>query len=69
MPIPLIITKVSDGTIILANESLGKLFNISVTKAIGKKTPNFYHNPNDRDKLLKVFFKNGFVDNYEEIHF
>jgi len=65
VPIPLIITKVSDGTIILANESLGKLFNISVTKSIGKKTPNFYYNPNDRDKLLKTFFKNGFVDNYE----
>lgn len=66
-PIPLIITKVSDSTIILANESLSKLFNIPVTKAIGNKTPDFYYNPDDRDKLLKTFFKNGFVDNYEII--
>jgi len=64
-PIPFTIAKVSDGTLLMANESLGKLFDIPVTDIIGKKTPYFYHNLNDRDKLLKAFSKKGYLDNYE----
>ena len=64
-PIPLVLTKVSDGIVIMANESLGKLFKISVSEAIGQKSPDFYHNDKKRKSLLDTVAKDGYVDNYE----
>lgn len=66
-PIPMVITKVSEGIIIMANESLGKLFKISLSDAIGQKSPDFYSNSQDRKKILKILMKDGVVDNYELI--
>ncbi|MDM8161562.1 PAS domain S-box protein [Labilibaculum sp. K2S] len=64
-PIPMVITKVSEGIILMANESLGKLFKISLSDAIGQKSPDFYSNSQDRKKLFKILMKDGVVDNYE----
>ncbi len=66
-PIPLVITKTSDGVVIMANESLGKLFKISVSEAIGQKSPDFYQNRNERQSLLNAVIKDGYVDNFELI--
>ncbi|WP_461631477.1 PAS domain S-box protein [Labilibaculum euxinus] len=64
-PIPMVITKVSEEIIIMANESLGKLFKISLSDAIGQKSPDFYSNSQDQKKLFKILMKDGVVDNYE----
>ncbi len=64
-PIPLFITKVNSGEVVMANDSLGKLFKVPVTEAIGKRSPDFYHNIEDRNILLQTVKKNGYVDNYE----
>ncbi|MBI9034581.1 MAG: PAS domain S-box protein [Bacteroidales bacterium] len=64
-PVPIVLTKINDGVVIMANERLGKLFKISVTEAIGQKSPDYYHNIKDRDSLLKAVMVDGYVDNYE----
>lgn len=64
-PVPFTIAKTSDGTLLMANESLSKLFDIPIKDIIGKKTPDFYYDLNDRNILLKAFFKNGFLNDYE----
>jgi PAS domain S-box-containing protein len=64
-PVPLLISKVSDGTIIMANERLGELFQILVEDLIGKKSPHFYYNPDDRKELLKDITKDGYVNDRE----
>ncbi|RXQ97427.1 PAS domain S-box protein [Ancylomarina salipaludis] len=66
-PVPIVISKLSEGIIVMANESLGKLFRISLSDAIGQKTPDFYANPEDRNKLVEKLMKDGIVDNYEII--
>jgi len=67
-PVPLLLTRVSDGIVILANKLLGELFNISITEAIGKKSPDYYVNSDDRNEILKVLTKDGSLYN-REIHF
>lgn len=64
-PVPIVLTKVNDGVVIMANDNLGKLFKISVSEATGQKSPDFYHNKKDRDTLLKAVITDGYVNNYE----
>ncbi|WP_321288465.1 CHASE domain-containing protein [uncultured Sunxiuqinia sp.] len=64
-PIPFVLTKISDGVVIMANKSLGKLFKISVSEVIGQKSLDFYHSKKERDSLLDIVAKDGYVDNYE----
>ncbi|MBA4408957.1 MAG: hypothetical protein C0397_05995 [Odoribacter sp.] len=67
-PVPLVLTRLSDGIIILANKQLGKLFSISTTEAIGKKSSDFYVNPDDRYEIIEALAKNGSL-NEREMHF
>ncbi|MCZ4695226.1 PAS domain S-box protein [Ancylomarina euxinus] len=64
-PVPMVISKLSEGIIVMANESFGKLFKISLLNVIGQKTPDFYANPDDRKKIVKKLIKDGFINNYE----
>ncbi|NJN93281.1 MAG: PAS domain S-box protein, partial [Anaerolineales bacterium] len=68
-PIPVVISRVSDGTILQANEHLARLFglpaDLSPHQLVGQQTPNFYNSPADREKLLKSLKKEGYVRNYE----
>ena len=64
-PVPLSLTRLSDGVIVLANKLLGELFLISTTEAIGKKSPNYYVNPNDRNEIVQALANDGFLNNYE----
>jgi PAS domain S-box-containing protein len=64
-PFPLLISRVSDGTVLYANDNLGAYVNVKAAELIGKKTPDFYANPNDRQALLEEVKRAGRVSNYE----
>ncbi|SMO90823.1 PAS domain S-box-containing protein [Saccharicrinis carchari] len=64
-PVPMILSKMDNMEVIIANETFGKLFKISVSETIGQKLPYFYHNEKDQISLLRAVRTMGFVDNYE----
>ncbi|MCZ4319883.1 CHASE domain-containing protein [Aequorivita viscosa] len=64
-PVPMILNRINDGVVLMANEAFGKLFNISASQTIGQKLPDFYPNIADRDALLNTVITKGFVDKAE----
>jgi PAS domain S-box-containing protein len=64
-PIPLIVSKISDGKILFVNEHLANLFGYEVKQLMNQKTPDFYYNPDDRDVIVDKLNKEGFVRNHE----
>ncbi len=51
-PVPMMITRIHDGMIMMANEGAEKLLGIRKVDLIGKKTPESYFSKNERVKIL-----------------
>jgi PAS domain S-box-containing protein len=64
-PIPTIISRLEDGTILYANEELADLVGLTAEELIGRKTPDFYYNPGDRDVVIKSLDRDGYLRNFE----
>lgn len=64
-PIPLIVSKISDGTIFFVNEHLATLIGYETKNLMNQKTPDFYYNPHDRDIIINKLNKEGFVRSHE----
>ena len=64
-PVPLVLSRLSDGVVVLANKLLVELFHISTTEIIGKKSPDYYVNPDDRNEILKALVNDGSLINHE----
>jgi PAS domain S-box-containing protein len=64
-PVPLIITRISDGTILFANEHLGDLVGLPYKEMVGRKSPDFYHDPNQRAEVLLHLQRDGELKNFE----
>jgi len=59
------ITRRSDGIILHANALLGDLLALQSEQVIGRRTPEFYYHPADRETLLGLVKKDGFVRDHE----
>ncbi|MEG4940013.1 ATP-binding protein [Microcoleus sp. F4-D5] len=64
-PVPVLVSRLSDGLILYANAQLASLLNMPLEELIGSSTPDFYVNPSDRPKIIEEITKNGYVKNYE----
>ncbi|MBD1937991.1 PAS domain-containing sensor histidine kinase [Microcoleus sp. FACHB-68] len=64
-PIPIIISRASDGVILYANEQLSLMLGLGTEQFIGRRAPDFYDNPADREALLELVKKDEVVYNYE----
>lgn len=64
-PVPMFLSKLSDGTIIKANKNLIDLLEMPADEVIGQTTPNFYVNLEDRKNLLTKLIEDGRLDQYE----
>ena len=64
-PFPLVISRVSDGTVLYANDRLATLVGLTAEELIGNRTPAFYADPEDRKALLAELEKAGRVMDYE----
>ncbi len=64
-PIPILISRLSDGTVLYANDRLGPMFGLRTADLIGGITPDFYFDPDDRQSLLERVQREGQVNNYE----
>ncbi len=65
-PVPLIISRISDSTILYANTQSAITFGFSDTEALmGHKAKDLYNNPAERKNILDILAQNGHVSNYE----
>lgn len=64
-PFPLIISRISDGRVLYANDPLAALVGLTATELIGQETPDFYADPADRKALLSEIKRVGRITNYE----
>jgi len=64
-PIPIAISRLADGLILHANAHLGPLFGLPPDEAVGQKTPDFYYDRADREALLALVRRDGYVRDYE----
>ena len=64
-PSPIIITRISDGLVLYANDQTRSLFGVDLRDAEKYKATDFYCNPDDRQQLLKKLEREGFVRNEE----
>ncbi|MBW4560634.1 MAG: PAS domain S-box protein [Mojavia pulchra JT2-VF2] len=65
IPIPLLISRLSDGLILYSNQELLQTFRLSSNDLFKQKTLDFYHEPSERQKLLRAFAQDGSLHNYE----
>jgi PAS domain S-box-containing protein len=64
-PIPLAISRLADGLILHANAHLGPTFGLPPDEVVGRRTVDFYDNPADREALLEIVRRDGYVRDYE----
>jgi PAS domain S-box-containing protein len=64
-PIPLSITRLSDGLIMYGNAALGTMFGLPTELMLNRKSPDFYYDPAERPGIIAETIQNGFVRNYE----
>ncbi len=64
IPIPMVITRLSDGCFLYANEHYGECFNISPAQLIDQTSHNLCH-LTDREQLSALLEKEGYIDNLE----
>ena len=64
-PIPLIISRVSDGIILHVNEHLAALVGLTPEEAIGRETVDFYHDLEERTLVLDRLQKDGYIRDHE----
>ena len=62
---PLLISRISDGLIMYANQLLADMIGSPVEQLVGDITPDFYVNPSDRTALLTGVQQQGALSNYE----
>ena len=64
-PIPLIITRVTDGEILFANPASTVIFGIPVDEFIEMKSPDIFVDRQERQQLVEKIAEQGFLEGYE----
>lgn len=64
-PIPLIVSRADDGTILYTNDHLADLVGAPASQLIGRRTPDFYARPGDREEVLRTLREKGVVSGHE----
>ncbi|UCF04701.1 MAG: PAS domain S-box protein [bacterium] len=64
-PIPTIISRIDDGEVLFVNEELASLIGATREELIGRRTTEFYYDPEDRLKLVESLRKDGYLRNSE----
>ncbi|HIK28192.1 MAG: PAS domain S-box protein [Oscillatoriaceae bacterium SKW80] len=65
IPLPLLISRASDGVILYSNSLLAATFGVSEENLVNLKTDDFYNNPDERQILLEKISENGCIRNWE----
>jgi PAS domain S-box-containing protein len=63
--VPTIISRLSDGIVLYANEAIAQVSQVNLNKLIGFKTGSFYANPDDRQIVLESLREHGHINDFE----
>jgi two-component system NtrC family sensor kinase len=64
-PVPLVVTRTKDGLIVYANRHLAKVVGADPEDLVGRVSPDFYHNPADREAVVGIIARGGDVRSRE----
>jgi len=64
-PTPLLLSRVSDGVILYANDRVEALIGAAPGSLDGRNTPDFYYDPADRPGILQAIRERGYVRDLE----
>lgn len=64
IPVPVVISKVSDGSILYANELSHRVFGLSADEMITYKSSELYENPSDRRNFVNTLNQQGYVSDF-----
>lgn len=65
LPQPVVLTKLADNTVMYLNRNAAEMFELDQDTALGRKTPQFYAHPADRDEIFARLHEDGQVDDFE----
>ncbi|MDZ8050552.1 MAG: PAS domain S-box protein [Aulosira sp. ZfuVER01] len=66
IPIPLFISRLTDGLILYANQEFSQTFLLDPEDLINsRQASEFYHNPDERQLILEALAQQGYVHNHE----
>ena len=60
-PVAVLVSRISDGEVLYANNKLAAMVGLSLDQLIGKTTPDFYFDPSDRERVLEALKSKGRV--------
>ncbi|HEX2997180.1 MAG TPA: PAS domain S-box protein, partial [Anaerolineales bacterium] len=63
--VPMLISRLSDGTVVYANEAIAQSSQIPLDRLIGFKTSNFYANLDNREVVLESIRQHGQISDFE----
>jgi PAS domain S-box-containing protein len=66
-PLPLVVTRRSDGVVIYINAQAAEAFQVPQAEAHGKVAPNFWESPADRSRMVESLVNTGTVRNLEAV--
>ena len=61
-PVALVLTRLQDQHVVLANERCAALFEVPLAEVIGQRTRDYYENPEERDVIIEKLLKDGQLD-------
>ena len=61
-PVALVLTRLSDQHVILANERCAALFGVPLAEVVGQRTLDYYVNPAERDEIIGPLMEKGGLD-------
>ncbi|MDA8231924.1 MAG: ATP-binding protein [Magnetospirillum sp.] len=64
-PLPLVLTRVSDGQVAYINEDATRTFSVPSKEGLKKRAHDFYDHPEDRDRLKDAVIADGHVRDFE----
>ncbi|MCP4634245.1 MAG: PAS domain S-box protein, partial [candidate division Zixibacteria bacterium] len=64
-PVPLLVSRLSDGKVLFANKPLSDLIGYPISHLLQYKTSDFYYDPDERQIVVDKITRNGFISNYE----
>lgn len=61
-PVALVLTRLRDQNVVLANERCAALFDVPLADVVGEKTRDYYANPEERDQVIGRLIEEGQLD-------
>lgn len=61
-PVPLVLTRIDDRRVVLANQRAADLFEMPLSEVVGQRTPDYYVDQEQREVLVQKLLRDGRVE-------